>query len=174
MGCAPKLTVRFVTAVPAGTPGKSLYSGGAEPDHIAGFGGCHVGAEYGSIRHAIEAEKRAVEVGDGNCHFGRGARWQADDGARYVCGCYGVHDDFVDITLRERGACIGTDQVSLRRQRACGCGRRCTSLRRCRAEVPAGCVVWFTKGSAIPPTMTTPGGGSWAGLGRNPEFFAPE
>src|SRR5580700_11428501 len=28
------------------------------------------------------------------------------------------------------------------------------------ADVPAGCVVWSTKGNAIPPIITTPGGGS--------------
>jgi len=27
-------------------------------------------------------------------------------------------------------------------------------------DVPAGCVVWATNGSAMPPTITTPGGGS--------------
>src|SRR6202142_4325704 len=31
--------------------------------------------------------------------------------------------------------------------------------------MPSGGVVWFTKGRAIPPRRTTPGGGTCAGLG---------
>src|SRR6266478_5189210 len=39
---------------------------------------------------------------------------------------------------------------------------------------PDGAVVWFTKGNAIPPMMTTPGGGNCAAVGRNPDSDAPE
>src|SRR5580704_3663355 len=38
-------------------------------------------------------------------------------------------------------------------------------------EVPSGCVVWFTKGSAIPLMKTTPGA---AGAGPNPAPTDPE
>ena len=39
---------------------------------------------------------------------------------------------------------------------------------------PPGAVVWFTKGKAMPPIITTPGGGSCATVGRKPACDAPE
>ena len=39
---------------------------------------------------------------------------------------------------------------------------------------PLGAVVWFTKGKAMPPIITTPGGGSCATVGRKPACEAPE
>src|SRR5690348_4406208 len=39
---------------------------------------------------------------------------------------------------------------------------------------PLGAVVWFTKGKAMPPIITTPGGGSCAAVGRKPACEAPE
>ena len=95
--------------------GKVLDAVAAEPDHVAALGDGDIDAEEGGVRHPVEREQGAVEVGDSDYEAGAGAYGKANGGAGHVASGDSVRDDARDLGLGEAavGASGFRDQIAL-------------------------------------------------------------
>ena len=89
-----------------------------EVHHVAGFAGGYVDAENRAVRHAVQANDRAIKIGDCNRHARGGTDWQANHGACGVCCGDGIVDDrhYVRGGKTSKRACRGRDQHAFRRR----------------------------------------------------------
>ena len=89
--------VRFVTAVPMGTPGRSLAVrlGPLKKITLRDLRHRDIDAEDGRVGHPMQRDEGAIEIGHRDHKAGAGADRQSNHGARGV----GLRDDCVDDLL---------------------------------------------------------------------------
>ena len=95
--------VRLVTAVPMGTPGRSLGSAirAAEENHVARFRHRDVDAEHRRVRHAMQREQGAVQIRHRDHEARARTDRQTNHSARQVRLRHRLVDDSLDIGRRE-------------------------------------------------------------------------